>query len=531
MMSRCPVCETETTTGLCPACGFDSSLNYERHPTLGWLNVVPAAISRRRVMWEEEQARTDGRSRCRVCGKFVLRDPCPTCGFDRTMDYERYPTLGPLPPSLDAISRRSEGWDRAEGLRKGLWQCPVCGKYAEGLLCPRCGFDGSRDAERYPTLGPIPAGARSIDRQRMLYPLRPIQSLLCPRCGGSAFTICFEDPEGSCQCARCGKTLSREQLRDQRNRYTAGRLELTGKRITDIAAGYNHTVALYSDGTVRAIGNNDFGQCNTRSWTGVRQIAALQNNTYGLRTDGTVLAAGDHLDGQCRTGRWKDIDTILAGYQHIFGLRRDGTVVMAGKADKQLNVNEWTNITSVASGYWHVVGLRADGTVTATGSNYNGQCSTQNWRDVTAIFVNSSTTFGVTAKGEILITGETNKPNHQVGHWQGVVDLKLNYFTTYGLTKEGTVYIAGEKTPAMDGIESWKDIASIHLLGSGLAGLRKDGTAVISGSRSWNAQEWTDLVSIHPAGSGLVGLRTDGTLVYTEQDNYGQRDLEALIHV
>lgn len=33
--------------------------------------------------------------------------------------------------------------------------CPVCGKKSEYLQCPQCGFDSSRDYEKYPTLAPV----------------------------------------------------------------------------------------------------------------------------------------------------------------------------------------------------------------------------------------------------------------------------------------------------------------------------------------------------------------------------------------
>jgi len=37
---------------------------------------------------------------------------------------------------------------------------------------------------------------------------------------------------------------------------------LKKKSIIQIAAGYYHTVGLKSDGTVVAVGKNDYGQCN-----------------------------------------------------------------------------------------------------------------------------------------------------------------------------------------------------------------------------------------------------------------------------
>lgn len=47
-MYTCPVCDTKSDTLVCPSCGFDSSCDYENHPTLQQLSVLPDAVSRRR---------------------------------------------------------------------------------------------------------------------------------------------------------------------------------------------------------------------------------------------------------------------------------------------------------------------------------------------------------------------------------------------------------------------------------------------------------------------------------------------------
>lgn len=35
-MEHCPVCNMPVQTAICPECGFDSSRNYEKLPTLGF---------------------------------------------------------------------------------------------------------------------------------------------------------------------------------------------------------------------------------------------------------------------------------------------------------------------------------------------------------------------------------------------------------------------------------------------------------------------------------------------------------------
>ena len=64
---------------------------------------------------------------------------------------------------------------------------------------------------------------------------------------------------------------------------------------TDIVAidGSDHLVGLKSDGTVVAVGDNTYGQCNVESWTDIVEICAYGNNTIGLKSDGSLMIAGE----------------------------------------------------------------------------------------------------------------------------------------------------------------------------------------------------------------------------------------------
>jgi alpha-tubulin suppressor-like RCC1 family protein len=118
-----------------------------------------------------------------------------------------------------------------------------------------------------------------------------------------------------------------------------------------VAAGHRHTVGLKADGTVAAVGDNYWGQCNVdaaNGFTGITQVAAGNNHTVGLTSEGKVVAVGDNRDGQC---------SGVAG---------------------------WEGITQVAAGSAHTVGLTSEGKVVAVGQNYFGQCSgVADWEDFT----------------------------------------------------------------------------------------------------------------------------------------------------
>ena len=74
-----------------------------------------------------------------------------------------------------------------------------------------------------------------------------------------------------------------------------------------IAAGSNHTIGLKSDGTVAAVGWNEYGQCNVSDWRDIVAVAAGCAHTIGLKSDGTVVAVGDNEYGQCDVSGWRGI--------------------------------------------------------------------------------------------------------------------------------------------------------------------------------------------------------------------------------
>ena len=101
--------------------------------------------------------------------------------------------------------------------------CPVCDTPLNPPLCPKCGYDRSRDYERYPTFGVLPSAPAAVSR------LRSHRSNTPP---ATDFV-----------------------------RYSSGK-----RRITAVAAGGSHTVVLYADGTAAAVGSNRYGQCNVEHW-------------------------------------------------------------------------------------------------------------------------------------------------------------------------------------------------------------------------------------------------------------------------
>ena len=152
--------------------------------------------------------------------------------------------------------------------------------------------------------------------------------------------------------------------------------------IVAIAASDNLSVGLKRDGTVVAAG----AYTDTRNLTDIAAVVAAtssklvqykQTTRYediyqiaGLRNDGTVVAVGNNEFGQCETSGWTDIVAIAANGCRTVGLKCDGTVVAAGDFDSDDldQISKWTNVVaiSIPINNSSVVGLLSDGTVVCT---------------------------------------------------------------------------------------------------------------------------------------------------------------------
>jgi alpha-tubulin suppressor-like RCC1 family protein len=126
--------------------------------------------------------------------------------------------------------------------------------------------------------------------------------------------------------------------------------------------GFDHTLVLIEDGTVRAFGDNSSGQLGDGS---------IEDRHY------PVTVAG--LD---------DVIQLAGGSKHSVALRRDGTVWAWGRnqygnlgqanADTDphpmpVQIPGLVDVVHIASGRDHILALRSDGTVAAWGLNQNGQ--------------------------------------------------------------------------------------------------------------------------------------------------------------
>lgn len=348
-----------------------------------------------------------------------------------------------------------------------MWNCPVCRNEYDTPFCPRCGYDRSADLERFPTLMPPRGNGFSAAGRRLVR---------CDSCGGMAFGL--ERGSGRLRCLVCG------QVR-----------QAAGKTITAISAGDRHTVVLYSDGTVGAVGKNNCGQCNTGSWRDIVAIRAGFENTIGLRADGTLVATGSNYAGKSMVHTLTGVRELCEHQSnHTLFLRHDGSVATLGSnANGECNVGEWRDVIAADSGHVFSLGLRSDGTVLATGSDEYGNMAAGSWTEIQAI---------------------------SVGSWHSL-----------GLRRDGTAVACGYETSDACKVGDWRELELVAAGGYFSAGLRRDGQICIASDRTVYrlAESWTDIVALAAGLTHLVGLRSDGTVVAVGSNEEGQCDVDRLM--
>ena len=177
-----------------------------------------------------------------------------------------------------------------------------------------------------------------------------------------------------------------------------------------ITAGWNHTIALKSNGKVSTWGWNAFGQLGDGTAKdrntpvevdGIKSVDAVAGgwlHTAALKSDGTVWTWGGNVNGQLGDGTnshsntpvqvtgLSDVISIACGAYFTAALKSDGTVWTWGDnvngqlgdgtfqgSNFPVQVSELNDVIAIACGYAHVLALRSDGTVWAWGLNSYGQ--------------------------------------------------------------------------------------------------------------------------------------------------------------
>jgi len=301
-----------------------------------------------------------------------------------------------------------------------------------------------------------------------------------------------------------------------------------GQATPMVAASRGSAVGLSDDSTVVAMGDNDLGCCDVGSWANITQVDAGYRHTVGRKVDGTVVAVRDNEDidyGECNVGGWADIIQVAAGAYHTVGLKDDGTVVAVGRnVEGECNVGAWTGIIQVDAGGGlaggHTVGLKADGTAVAVGRNVEGQCDIGDWTGLIQLLAGRHFTVGLKADGTAVAVGRDYYGQCDVGNWTGIVQIDPGAWHTVGRKADGTVVAVGcigwNAQWGQCEVCDWTGITHASAGGYHTVGLKADETLVAVGENAVGQCDiggWTGIIQVDAGKWHTVGLKDDGTVV------------------
>ena len=184
--------------------------------------------------------------------------------------------------------------------------------------------------------------------------------------------------------------------------------------VTKIAAGSesNHSLFLKSDGSLWAMGYNNYGQLGDGTYneknrpeqivvSNVTAIAAQYSHSLFLKGDGSLWAMGDEHNGELGDGTYgiapsyytnrpemivaSNVTAIAAGWGHSLFLKNNGSLWAMGFNQvgslgdgtyNQTNRPEMivaSNVTAIAAGWGHSLFLKTDGSLWAMGENGDGR--------------------------------------------------------------------------------------------------------------------------------------------------------------
>ena len=293
-------------------------------------------------------------------------------------------------------------------------------------------------------------------------------------------------------------------------------VEVTGAtNWSAISAGFFHTVARKSDGTLWSWGDNRDGQLGNE--TRIDRNTPTQEITGA--TNWSVLAAGEYHTVACKSD-----GTLWSWGRNTYGQLGNGT-----KTDSNIPIQEITGATNwsaISAGHYYTIARKSDGTLWSWGDNRDGQLGngtridrntpTQeitgatNWSAITA---GHGHTAAIKSDGTLWSWGwnghaalgdgtriDRSIPTQEVTSATNWSAISAGFFHTVARKSDGTLWSWGDNRDGQLGNETRID--------------RNTPTQEITGATNW---------SVLAAGEyHTVACKSDGTLWSWGRNTYGQ---------
>lgn len=326
-----------------------------------------------------------------------------------------------------------------------------------------------------------------------------------------------------------GITAAGELLRTDGHRHgRRGRTASTGTDHIAVAVGNGHTAVLQKNGTVAAVGDDRYGQCQTEGWKPL--FAAFDGFSARRRDQAKAQAAFETLYDQ------RVAAAERFGRRMACGARLTACITAGGHVNVTApftGVKSWEDVKAVSCGSAHVLALHGDGSVSADGNDVQGCCFVSHWKNVTDVLAGKYHSLGLTEDGHVLFAGWNLHGQGNVEIWENIILLRGTDTFTVGMDRQGKLTVAGERLPfdpeKLQG-DAWRDLVDISVSAHHIAGLRRDGRVVFLGDiccgdpAALQAEigRWRGVRAIASGNGYVVGLCDGGHVVAAGRDHLGQ---------
>ena len=181
--------------------------------------------------------------------------------------------------------------------------------------------------------------------------------------------------------------------------------------------------------------------------TNAIRVSSGYEHRLALKTDGSVVAWGNNIFGQTDVpSDLNDVIAVSAGGYHNLALRRDGSIVAWGLNDNGQTMvpDNATNIISISAGKCHSLALRADGVVLAWGDNSFGQSKVPRIPGIViAIAAGKNHSLALTSTGSIIQWGDPSVPNIMTESRGPFIAIAAGDFFSVALNRDSSVFYSG----------------------------------------------------------------------------------------
>jgi alpha-tubulin suppressor-like RCC1 family protein len=260
---------------------------------------------------------------------------------------------------------------------------------------------------------------------------------------------------------------------------------LFGSQFTAIAAGWDFSLALKSDGSIVGWGANCCGQATPPDGNNFIAIATGWNSSLALKSDGSIVAWGDNGDGDATPPYGNNFITVAAGGYHSLALKSDGSIVGWGRnAEGECNVPAGSNFIAIAAGGYHSLALKSDGSIVAWGNNGSGECNVPDGNNFIAIAAGQDFSLALKSDGSIVAWGDNGSGECNVPDGNNFIAIAAGYDFSLALKSDGSIVAWGENVEGQCNVPTGNNFIAIATEVALSLALKSDGSIVIWGDNT-----------------------------------------------